>query len=156
MRPCSSNVPSPASNSSATATSSPGRTTRPRSSISGRRAMPAARFNGLGPPLNPEEGHGDVHAFLPVEFERVRDWEREPQSVRHDAALRGHRGGDPFLRFRVVEGVDDARDLHRMFEERFVRMLLLRAERRVLKDRVYSLWEVQDVDGEEAEVHSEC
>src|SRR3990172_1793451 len=155
MRPCSSYVPSPASNSSATATSSPGRTTRSCCSILGRRAMPGARFNGLGVTLDPKEGHGDVHTLLPVELKRVRDRERELQAVRDDAALRADLRVDPLLRLRVVERVHDAPDLQGVLEERFVRVFLLRAERRILEDRVHGLWEVENVDREEAQVHAE-
>src|SRR3989449_2880761 len=139
-RPFRSYVPSPGSNSSATAISSPGGP----SSIPFARFTPSFRAN-RGPRylalrrLDPIQD--DVHTaeLLAVKWKHVPDWERVREAIRDGSTLGLDVSPDERLGPRVQERVDDATPSERGVEEDEVCVPRLRTEGWIHKDRIERL-----------------
>src|SRR3989449_8591510 len=144
--PFRSYVPSPGSNSSATAISSPGRTIFASIWCSasfgsdgvGRRYLSLRHFESVEDDVNPPD-------LFPMEVEGVRNREgvRQPVGDLRGAGLDALT--DVRFRPRVQERVDDVAPRKRGVEERTVRMPTLRTERRIHEDRLEALANGSDV-----------
>src|SRR5574340_274270 len=143
--PFFSYVPSPGSNSSATAIWSPGRT------IFGSMLVPltsltteGARYLALRG-LRAEDNDRHPPDVIRVEPEGPGEGERIGHAVRHVSAPRRDPMDDELLGRGVVEAVHDPGDRQGPVEEGQVRVLRLRPERRVREDRVEASVEFRDV-----------
>src|SRR3990172_5090298 len=157
MTPSRSYVPSPASNSSATATWSPGRTI-----LGGSMPMPrCAARDGERPCLfipslgldAQEEDPLDVPA---VEGERPSEGERVLKPVRDGGPGRPDPAQDERLRLRVVERVHDPTEPEGGVEERKVRVTALGPEGRVHEDRVERAFDLADVGDDPAPLRADA
>src|SRR6266568_864439 len=140
-RPFRSYVPSPGSNSSATAISSPGRTIFRSISI---RSTAWVRTKDEPSYLSLRHGDSeedDVHSsqLLPMEVERMRDRKRICEAIRDRPAGRLDVAADEGFGGPIEEHVNDATASQRRVQERPVGVPALRSERRVHQDRVDGL-----------------
>src|SRR3990170_8793112 len=153
--PFRSYVPSPGSNSSATAIWSPGRTIFRSMAMRISTCGPApsgARYLSL-PHGDAEEEDRDATDLRSMERERVRDRELVRRAVRDPPSDRLDPPPHVRLGLRVQEHVHDAAASQADLEERPVRVAPLGTKRRVHEDRVEPLADVPDVGGAPLDLH---